>query len=179
MCITTEYLLWPSWIFEYLFTSALKCSHLSTKTMWYKKIEHRNTTTFNAGLKLPSKSNVSLPTCPQSPHPSNPGMVPNYLIQEQPNIAELYLGRAGLWYWLVQHTAVAGWLCCSNTFLSKKHPESLPPSPLHHSIPPPPPPPPSLCSLYSFSFLLFLKASCSFFFCNFPTLFPSQHIHCT
>lgn len=74
----------------------------------------------------PLRVTCSYPCCPHRPppppYPTSPGMVPKYLIQEQPDSAELYRGRAGLWDWLVQHTAVAGWLCCSNTFLSKKTP---------------------------------------------------------
>lgn len=111
-----------------MLTKCISVYILYTKKMWYKKIGQKYYYIQRWPSGALSEQHV-LPTVP----PTNPGMVPNYLIQEQPDSAELYRGCAGPWYWLVQHTAMAGWLCCSNTFQSKK--DTLPLFPLHPHLP--------------------------------------------
>lgn len=133
-------------VFKYLFTSVLKSSHfIHVKHMVQKGLIQKYVYIQRWPSVALSKYRV-LTHLPTPPHSTSPGMVPKYLIQEQPDSAELYQGRAELWDWLVQHTAVAGWLCCSNTFLSKK-------TPCVSSPFVPPPPPPSLCCVYSLPLL--------------------------
>lgn len=112
-----------------------KCTFfiVGTIIIW---LQHE-TTTVSAGLLLAFGCNVSLPTCPQLPHLH---LLPAWCltIWSRSSLAVLYHGCAGLLYWLVQHkaTAMTGWLCCSNTFLSKKPPSlSSSPSSLHHPSP--------------------------------------------